>query len=350
MGPHLGRDARRLRRAAGPLRHGGHVVDGARDRGAARDRDRTLPERARAARRRAASSARSWRLLAAVPSVMLGLWGILVLGPFVPTTSSRGSTTLSASSRSSAARRSRAASSSPVLVLAIMVVPIVASICRELFVSVPNELKEGALALGATRWEMVRGVVLPYFASGDRGRGDPGSRPGDRRGDRRHAGDRRRLDDPVVALRTGDTLASRIAGQYQGAVRNAGSALVLPRRRSCSSSRWSTNFLAQLIVQRSVRGRRRLMARSTADDRSHAAAAATRRRRGSSTGWSRRSRRSLRSLAVAVLGHRRRRRSSSGAECAIVGFLTGHRRSFGQPGRRDPARDRRHAILVGIAT
>ena len=41
-----------------------------------------------------------------------------------------------------------------------MVVPIVASICRELFLSVPHELEEGALALGATRWEMVRGVVL----------------------------------------------------------------------------------------------------------------------------------------------------------------------------------------------
>src|SRR5205814_86459 len=41
-----------------------------------------------------------------------------------------------------------------------MVVPIVASVCRELFLSVPNELEEGALALGATRWEMVRGVIL----------------------------------------------------------------------------------------------------------------------------------------------------------------------------------------------
>ena len=47
-----------------------------------------------------------------------------------------------------------------------MVVPIVASICRELFLSVPRELEEGALALGATRWEMVRGVILPSSRSG----------------------------------------------------------------------------------------------------------------------------------------------------------------------------------------
>ena len=47
-----------------------------------------------------------------------------------------------------------------------MVVPIVASISRELFLGVPDELKEGALALGATRWEMVRGVILPATRSG----------------------------------------------------------------------------------------------------------------------------------------------------------------------------------------
>ena len=47
-----------------------------------------------------------------------------------------------------------------------MVVPIVASICRELFLQVPSELEEGALALGATRWEMVRGVILPATRTG----------------------------------------------------------------------------------------------------------------------------------------------------------------------------------------
>jgi len=48
----------------------------------------------------------------------------------------------------------------------IMILPIVSSISRELFLGVPRELREGALALGTTRWEMVRGVVLPYARGG----------------------------------------------------------------------------------------------------------------------------------------------------------------------------------------
>ena len=47
-----------------------------------------------------------------------------------------------------------------------MILPIISSISRELFLGVPSELKEGALGLGTTRWEMVRGVVLPYSRSG----------------------------------------------------------------------------------------------------------------------------------------------------------------------------------------
>jgi phosphate transport system permease protein len=51
-------------------------------------------------------------------------------------------------------------------VLTIMIIPITASVCRELFLGVPDDLEQGALALGATRWEMVRGVILPYTRSG----------------------------------------------------------------------------------------------------------------------------------------------------------------------------------------
>ena len=52
------------------------------------------------------------------------------------------------------------------LILTIMIVPIVASISRELLSSVPSELKPGALALGATRWEMVRRVAMPQVSGG----------------------------------------------------------------------------------------------------------------------------------------------------------------------------------------
>jgi phosphate transport system permease protein len=48
----------------------------------------------------------------------------------------------------------------------VMVVPIVASLSRDLFRSVPSELKDGAEALGATRWEMIRGVVIPTTLTG----------------------------------------------------------------------------------------------------------------------------------------------------------------------------------------
>ena len=52
------------------------------------------------------------------------------------------------------------------LILTIMVIPIIASVSRDLFLAVPSELQDGAAALGATRWEVVRGVVLPSTASG----------------------------------------------------------------------------------------------------------------------------------------------------------------------------------------
>jgi len=106
-------------------------------------------------------------MLAAIPSVVLGLWGILVLGPFLanhlepwlhdhlgfiplfgePSPTGTGLFTAG-------------------LILTIMVVPIIASICRELFLQVSTELEEGALALGSTRWEMVRGVILPSTRTG----------------------------------------------------------------------------------------------------------------------------------------------------------------------------------------
>jgi phosphate transport system permease protein len=156
--------------------------------------------------------------LAAVPSVVLGLWGILVLGPFVgqhvePWLHDHfGWIPLFDGTPQSSGIFIAG------LVLAIMVVPIVASICRELFLSVPHELEEGALALGATRWEMVKGVVLSS------------SRPGIAAavilGFGRAIGEAIAVTQVIGAgwtiqwslFATGDTLASRIAGQYQGAV------------------------------------------------------------------------------------------------------------------------------------
>ena len=105
-------------------------------------------------------------LLAAIPSVIYGLWGIAVLGPhsvgllewladnlgFIPffkgPASATGRTMLVAG-----------------VVLAVMILPIITAVTRSVFEQTPRRLQEGALALGATRWEMIRLTVLPFGRS-----------------------------------------------------------------------------------------------------------------------------------------------------------------------------------------
>ncbi len=106
-------------------------------------------------------------LLAAVPSVVFGLWGSLTLAPgirpvwewlnanfgwfplFSGQVSGTGRTILTAA-----------------VVLAVMVLPIITSLCREVFLQTPRLHEEAALALGATRWEMVKMAVLPFGRPG----------------------------------------------------------------------------------------------------------------------------------------------------------------------------------------
>ena len=106
-------------------------------------------------------------MLASIPSVVLGLWGILVMGPWIVSTLGPFLDRLLGWTPFFDGEQNTPPSQlSAVLILTIMIVPIVSSICRELFLSVPRDLKEGALALGATRWEVVRGVVFPYARAG----------------------------------------------------------------------------------------------------------------------------------------------------------------------------------------
>jgi phosphate transport system permease protein len=158
-------------------------------------------------------------LLAAIPSVILGFWGILILAPFVhehiepwlhdtlgfipifgpPETT--GSSLFTAG-----------------LILTIMVIPIIASISRDLFLAVPRDVQDGASALGATRWEVVRGVVLPSTASGVVAASLLGLG--------RALGEAIAVTQVIGAgseihaslFKTGDTLASRIANQFPGAL------------------------------------------------------------------------------------------------------------------------------------
>jgi phosphate ABC transporter permease protein PstC len=104
-------------------------------------------------------------LLAAVPSVVYGLWGIQVLAPKLEPAERWFSDTFSflplVGGTVSIPNYFVAG-----LILAIMIVPIVSAISREVMATVPADHKEAALALGATRWEMIRMAVLPYARAG----------------------------------------------------------------------------------------------------------------------------------------------------------------------------------------
>jgi phosphate transport system permease protein len=159
-------------------------------------------------------------LLAAIPSVILGLWGIIVLAPFVANHlepflhSFLGWIPLFSGSPSPFGLLPA------IMIVTIMALPIVTSITREVFETTPAELKEAAYALGATRWEMVRMVILPYARPGMVGASILGVS--------------RALGEAIAVTQViggaaaihaslyqpGDTLASRIAAEFQGASSN----------------------------------------------------------------------------------------------------------------------------------
>lgn len=107
-------------------------------------------------------------LLAAVPSVVYGLWGILVFGPAIAkiyddvSRMFDGIPLLGTLLHGSSGRSFMTAG----IILAIMITPIVTSISKEVFATVPQDQKEAALGLGATRFEMIRGAVFPYSRTG----------------------------------------------------------------------------------------------------------------------------------------------------------------------------------------
>ncbi|HET9162572.1 MAG TPA: phosphate ABC transporter permease subunit PstC [Solirubrobacterales bacterium] len=158
-------------------------------------------------------------MLAAIPSVILGFWGVLVLAPFVHEHiepglhGAFGFIPIFGSPETTGASIFTAS-----LILTIMVLPIIASISRDLFLAVPRDVQDGASALGATRWEVVRGVVLPSTSSGVVAASLLGLG--------RALGEAIAVSQVVGAgseihaslFKTGDTLAARIASQFPGAL------------------------------------------------------------------------------------------------------------------------------------
>jgi phosphate transport system permease protein len=188
--------------------------------------------------------------LAAIPSVVIGLWGIIVLGPFlrdhvmpalhsafgfIPLFGpySTGSSVFTA-----------------IVVLTLMILPIISSISRELFLGVPGELKEAALGLGTTRWEMVRGVMFPYARGGVAAAMILGLG--------RAIGEAIAVTQVIGAgtniswnlFNTGDTLASKIAESYQGYTTNLEGASLFYLAVILLVFSLCVNVVAQVIVRR----------------------------------------------------------------------------------------------------
>ena len=103
-------------------------------------------------------------LLAGIPSVIFGLWGFVYFGPFLATHLYPGLSRVPGFSGSTAGSGQGILTAS--LVLTVMIIPIIASTTRELIRQVPVLAKEGALALGMTRYETVRVVTIPYIRRG----------------------------------------------------------------------------------------------------------------------------------------------------------------------------------------
>jgi phosphate transport system permease protein len=198
-------------------------------------------------------------LLAAIPSVVLGLWGIIVMGPFLQEHVEPwlakwfGWIPLFSGDPSNVGLLPAA------IVLTIMIIPIVASISRELFLSVPGDLKQGSLALGSTRWEMVRSVAIPQVSAGlvaavilglARALGEAIAVSQVIGGG---------LGFSISVFHPADTLAGRIASQYQGSTSDIQTASLAYLAVILLVISLIANIWAQLIVRRI---RRRMGARA----------------------------------------------------------------------------------------
>lgn len=158
-------------------------------------------------------------MLAAIPSVIVGFWGLIVFAPivskhiepflhdhfgFIPLFGEPQTTGISLFTAS--------------LILAIMILPIIASLSRDLFKTVPQEMKDGAEALGATHWEVVRGVDLPACSAGVAAAAllALGRALGEAIAVAQVVGGGQKVITSLFA--PGDTLASRIASQFPSAL------------------------------------------------------------------------------------------------------------------------------------
>jgi phosphate transport system permease protein len=105
-------------------------------------------------------------LLAGIPSVIYGLWGFIVLGPILIKYIEPVMATYLGFLPGFAGPVYSSGFLASGIILAIMIVPIIASISRDVMTQTPNDLKEGGRALGLTNWEVTRKIILPYARTG----------------------------------------------------------------------------------------------------------------------------------------------------------------------------------------
>jgi phosphate transport system permease protein len=190
-------------------------------------------------------------MLAAVPSVVIGLWGIFVLGPFMRAHIEPFLSKYFGWFPLFSGDPSQSGVLVAIVVLTIMMIPITSSVCRELFVSVPADIKEASVGLGATRWEMVRGVVMPSVRGGIVAAVTLGLG--------------RALGEAIAVTQvignslrpihlslfgTGNTLASQLASSYQSSPTNIETASLVYLGLILLVITFTTNVIAQRIVHR----------------------------------------------------------------------------------------------------
>ena len=146
-------------------------------------------------------------MLAAIPSVIYGFWGVFVLAPLVSKVFVLlGSENVSGRGIFSAG-----------LVLSVMIVPYIAAIAYDVCQAVPRSQREGALALGSTRWQTIWHVVLPYARPGIVAGGflALGRALGETMAVTMLIGNRATIENPIFGA--GDSIASRLVNQYMEA-------------------------------------------------------------------------------------------------------------------------------------
>jgi phosphate transport system permease protein len=196
-------------------------------------------------------------LLAAIPSVVYGLWGFVVMIPFLrdhvipflTITLGLGSTPFFAGDTQGQSVLAAG------VILAIMVLPYISAVSREILLAVPRAQREAALALGATRWEMIWGAVLPYARTGILG--------GVILGLARALGETMAValligNAPMISaslLAPGYTLAAQIANKFAEATTEIEYSALMATGLTLFAITLIVNALARMLVWRVSRGR-----------------------------------------------------------------------------------------------